>query len=276
MIIYDDKNSNTLIWLNVVQHAEYDTKILYPDFAIDFLLTEVGSDLTKPLFLRPMHRDRGLHLLRYWLCKCHESHQAPAKPEDFHLLGTHSCKTTILCWAQQLQLPLEQRQLQGHHRSAINKSVALYSRNDTLPALLLQCTVAQKIAEGFRPLRPVLRGGCPSLPDFAIQVPPWKPLPGHAETLKIGVADTPLPLDAPTADQSDEDPSAVSEASDELGPPEEIPDLPDAVCFLFNPITKGGPFGHPMRHLRPCCLLHRCSIDSIPYSLWSKTQCSLW
>ena len=35
---------------------------------------------------------------------------------------------------------------------------------------------------------------------------------------------------------------------------------------------KGGPFGHPMRHLRPCCLLHRCSIDSIPYSLWSKTN----
>lgn len=215
----------------MVQQAEYDTKILYPDFAIDFLLTEVGSDLNKPLFLRPMRRDRGLHLLRYWLCRCHESHQAPAKPEDFHLLGTHSCKTTILCWAQQLQLPLEQRQLQGHHRSAINKSVALYSRNDSLPALLLQCTVAQKIAEGFRPLRPVLRGGCPSMPDFAIQVPPWKPLPGHAETLKVGVADAPQPPDAPTADQSDDDPSDASEASEELGPPEEIPDLPDAVCF---------------------------------------------
>ena len=75
------------------------------------------------------------------------------------MLGTHSCKTTLLSWAQQLQLPLEQRQLQGHHRSQLNGSVALYSRNDTLPALILQYTIAQRIAEGFRPLRPLLRGG---------------------------------------------------------------------------------------------------------------------
>lgn len=143
------------VWLNVVQQAVHDTKTLYPHFQVDFLLTEIGPDIQKPVFLQPMQRDRGLQLLRYWLCKCHESHDVEAKPEDFHLLGTHSCKTTLLCWAQQLQLPLEQRQLQGHHRSAVNGSVALYSRNDTLPALMLQCAIAQRIAEGFRPLRPM-------------------------------------------------------------------------------------------------------------------------
>ena len=34
----------------------------------------------------------------------------PAKPEDFHLLGTYYCKTTLLCLAQQPQLPMEQLQ----------------------------------------------------------------------------------------------------------------------------------------------------------------------
>ena len=104
------------VWLNVVHQALYDTTATHPGFDVDYLLTEIGSDAQKPQFLKPLPRDRGLQLLRYWLCQCHEAHQVEAKLEDFHLLGTHSCKTTMLCWAQQLQLPLEQRQLQGHHR----------------------------------------------------------------------------------------------------------------------------------------------------------------
>lgn len=226
------------IWLNVVQQAAHDTRALYPEFGIDFLLAEIGPDTQKPLFLRPMPRDRGLQLLRFWLCRCHEAHQTPAKPEDFHLLGTHSCKTTLLCWAQQLQLPLEQRQLQGHHRAALNKSVALYSRNDTLPALMLQCTVAQKIAEGFRPLRPLLRGGCPALPDFAISVPPWRPLPNQAETIRTGLPDEEPQPEIASADLSDDEHSEASEESDVEAQTAEVPEVPDEVFFLYNPITK--------------------------------------
>lgn len=224
------------VWLNVVQQALHDTKGLYPKFAVDFLLTEIGEDVHKPLFLQPMQRDRGLQLIRYWLCKCHAAHSVEARPEDFHLLGTHSCKTTMLSWAQQLQLPLEQRQLQGHHRSAINGSVSLYSRSDTFPALLLQVTIAQKIAEGFRPLRPMLRGGAPSLPDFAVQVPAWRPLLGVDE-LPISAADP--PQIEPVQDDLDETGSVASEesippeapAASDLGPVDEI-------AFLFNPISK--------------------------------------
>ena len=229
------------VWLNVVQQALHDTQQCFPTFVIDFLLTEVGTDLEKPLFLKPMARDRGLQLLRYWLCRCHESHQVKAQPSDFHLLGTHSCKTTLLCWAQQLQLPLEQRQLQGHHRSALNGSVALYSRNDTIPALLLQSTVAQRIAEGFRPLRPMLRGGQPSLPDFAIQLPPWKPLQFQGEPQQL-VSD-PVPEKAAdqgeALEQSDADDSEVSEESDiEVDLPTQLAEAPEEMAFLVNPITN--------------------------------------
>ena len=63
------------LWMNVIQQAMHDTEQLYPSYAVDFLLTEVGPDMQKPLFLRPMPRDRGLQLLRYWMCKCHESFQ---------------------------------------------------------------------------------------------------------------------------------------------------------------------------------------------------------
>ena len=239
-------------WLNVIQQAIHDTQHLYPAFAVDFLLTEVGTDVNRPLFLRPMPRDRGLQLLRYWMCQCHEAHGVEAKPEDFHLLGTHSCKTTLLCWSQQLQVPLEQRQLQGHHRSAVNGSVALYSRNDTLPALMLQCTVAQRIAEGFRPLRPMLRGGAPSLPDFSIQLPAWKPLAFQVDTKADGQAIESAPGLEPVEPEAthDDDMSEASEASavsEVMEEPLEI--APEEVAFLVNPLTKvahGCSFGCAM------------------------------
>lgn len=223
------------LWLNVVHQALHDTRTLYPKFHVDFLLTEIGTDINKPLFMQPLHQDPGLHLLRYRLCKCDESHGVPAKPEDFHLLGTHSCKTTLLCWAQKLQLPLEQRQLQGHHRSSVNGSVALYSRNDTLPALMLQRHIAQRVAEGFRPLRPMLRGGAPALPDFAVQVPPWRPLPFLQESPKV--MDDPATEAAPKAIEAD-GASEASEDSEASGDDLEAPDVPDEMFFLINPVSN--------------------------------------
>ena len=233
------------VWLNVVQQALHDTQQRFPTFKVDFLLTEVGPDMLKPVFLRPMPRDRGLQLLRYWLCKCHEAHQVPAQPSDFHLLGTHSCKTTLLCWAQQLQLPWEQRQLQGHHRSSIHGSVSLYSRDDTLPALVLQGTIAQRIAEGFRPLRPMRRGGSPALPDFAITLPPWQPL--HFQVEPQPAVTDPMPErakepDAPQAPSDAEDSEASEESAMEEDFPsniaEKLAEAPEEMVFLVNPITK--------------------------------------
>ena len=233
------------VWLNVVQQALHDTQQRFPTFKVDFLLTEVGPDMMKPVFLRLMPRDRGLQLLRYWLCKCHEAHQVPAQPSDFHLLGTHSCKTTLLCWAQQLQLPWEQRQLQGHHRSSIHGSVSLYSRDDTLPALVLQGTIAQRIAEGFRPLRPMLRGGAPSLPDFAISLPPWQPLPFQVVPQPAVTDQMPeraKESDDPQAPSDAEDSEASEESAMEDEEPlkiaEKLAEAPEEMVFLVNPITK--------------------------------------
>ena len=48
------------VWLNVVQQALHDTQQRFPTFKVDFLLTEVSTDMLKPIFLRPMPRDRGL------------------------------------------------------------------------------------------------------------------------------------------------------------------------------------------------------------------------
>ena len=141
----------------------------------------------------------------------------------------------MLSWAQQLQLPLEQRQLQGHHRSAINGSVSLYSRSDTFPALLLQASIAQKIAEGFRPLRPMLRGGAPSVPDFAVQVPAWKPLPD------VGELHSSPEMVAPAVSVQEDADETASVASEESAHPE-VPDSDlgpaDEMVFLYNPTSK--------------------------------------
>ena len=108
------------------------------------------------------------------MCQCHLSYKSKANSGDFHLLGTHSCKTTRLSWSQQLHLSMEQRQMQGHHRPAgAGKSVALfhlYSRSDTLPALTLQMTIAQELAE-------------PSIQDFTVQIPTWTPVRGILNSL---------------------------------------------------------------------------------------------
>ena len=48
----------------------------------------------------------------------------------------------------------------------------LYGRDDVAGPLSLQSSVVQAVAGGFRPLRPALRGGAPSLPDVFVAIPP--------------------------------------------------------------------------------------------------------
>ena len=60
----------------------------------------------------------------------------------------HSCKTTLLSWANQLCLSEELRTVQGHHRQ---NSARLYSRDDVFGALTLQRRLLSAIQSGWRP-----------------------------------------------------------------------------------------------------------------------------
>lgn len=115
-------------------------------------------------------------MLRKLLTDHHLQRGVQIEPSALHLFSTHSCKTTLLCWSQQLSLSEEARRLQGHHRASGHMaSVALYSRSDVFPALDLQRSILKSIAQGFRPLRPMLRGGAPPVLDFEVTIPRWLP-----------------------------------------------------------------------------------------------------
>ena len=132
----------------------------------------------------------------------------------------------------------------------------LYGRDDVAGPLSLQSSVVQAVAGGFRPLRPALRGGAPSLPDVFVAIPP---LEGGTSETKAGpgiprLSDRePLQLDQDSSSDSEdasadlpavESASAAPAAEWELVPqgrstPPDV-DLgePEEFEFLFNPLTK--------------------------------------
>ena len=81
---------------------------------------------------------------------------------------THSMKSTLLAAAGQLNLNLEQRAKQGHHK----KSVQLYSRDDVWPSLFLQRDILVDISTGWRPLTSQSRGAKQPLPEPPFLAPP--------------------------------------------------------------------------------------------------------
>ena len=70
----------------------------------------------------------------------------------------HSLKVCLLAAGAQVRATEEARQHQGHHKSP---SVQLYSRDDTILALDLQKQICLACAQGWRPARPIARGGQP-------------------------------------------------------------------------------------------------------------------
>ena len=70
-------------------------------------------------------------------------------------------KSTMLAAAGQLNLNIEQRAKQGHHK----QSVQLYSRDDVWPSLFLQRDILIEIGSGWRPLTSQARGAKQPLPE---------------------------------------------------------------------------------------------------------------
>ena len=81
---------------------------------------------------------------------------------EAHGLTLHSLKVTMLSAAAQLRLPRQARALQGHHTAG---STQLYSRDDTVDAVCLQQQISGEVRRGWRPTRPLQRGGQPAMPD---------------------------------------------------------------------------------------------------------------
>jgi len=77
-------------------------------------------------------------------------------------------KSTMLAAAGQLNLNIEQRAKQGHHK----QSVQLYSRDDVWPSLFLQRDILIEIGSGWRPLTSQARGARQPLPEPSFTSPP--------------------------------------------------------------------------------------------------------
>ena len=244
------------IWLCLVQEAVVRTTSAKPGFRPDFLVADLGPDEREPVFTAPLNRSAGVVLIRQLLTRCYE-HVEPAQRPDLSLIGVHSAKVTLLSVAKQLLLDESLRREQGHHRAPAGQAMSrLYGRDDVAGPLSLQSSVVQAVAGGFRPLRPALRGGAPSLPDVFVAIPP---LEGGTSETKAGpgiprLSDRePLQLDQDSSSDSEdasadlpavESASAAPAAEWELVPqgrstPPDV-DLgePEEFEFLFNPLTK--------------------------------------
>ena len=75
-----------------------------------------------------------------------------------HHYIVHGLKSTLLSFANQLQLAPELRRLQGKHKDPV-QSTRLYSRDDVSGALQLQESIISSVQKSWRPHTPLGRGG---------------------------------------------------------------------------------------------------------------------
>ena len=130
----------------------------------DFLLPSWTDSVP---FSTPCSYHHALALIRFY-SQCNWLPTPLLSPEQAKHLSTHSMKSTLLAAAGQLNLNLEQRAKQGHHK----KSVQLYSRDDVWPSLFLQRDILLEISAGWRPLTSQARGAKQPLPEPSFLAPP--------------------------------------------------------------------------------------------------------
>lgn len=130
----------------------------------DFLLPAWTDTIP---FSSPCSYHHGLALIRYY-AQCLWLPKPILSPEQARDLSTHSMKSTLLAAAGQLNLNVEQRAKQGHHK----QSVQLYSRDDVWPSLFLQRDILTDVSIGWRPLTSQARGAKQPLPEPDFHSPP--------------------------------------------------------------------------------------------------------
>ena len=135
-----------------------------PNWSPDFLLPSWADPVP---FSTPCSYHHALALFRF-LCQCNWLSPALLTPEQASNLSTHSIKPTLLAAAGKLNLSLESRAKQGHHK----KSVQFYSRDDVWPSLFLQRDILADISTGWRPLTSQARGAKQPLPETSFESAP--------------------------------------------------------------------------------------------------------
>ena len=220
----------------------------------DALLFHSGDD---ELYV-PMTYGEGLATLRHLLAQWGLLSPEQVQNQNFTL---HSCKTTLLSWANQLSLSEDLRAVQGHHR---NSSARLYSGDDVFGALALQSAVLKALQGGWRPLCPQHRGG-----QVPLQEPPLQERSGHfaeasfaipcgAPVVEVAARSEEPPLQAPDSSGSAVGTQMVSTTLPVPEPRAELPlhstgDLedPEEVLFIVTART--------IHKAVECAELERCS-----------------
>ena len=131
-----------------------------PDFILPVLTNLGGLARTNSIYSQPMSYSQSLAAMRHFITLPWQdsTKPIPVTPEESRAFTLHSLKVCLLAAGAQVRATEAARQHQGHHKSP---SVQLYSRDDTILALDLQKQICLACAQGWRPARPIARGGQP-------------------------------------------------------------------------------------------------------------------
>ncbi|CAE7451051.1 unnamed protein product, partial [Symbiodinium microadriaticum] len=154
-----------LPFLRAVQSAWIDTETamgipVTPDFILPVLTNLGGLPRPSSTYAQPMAYSQSLAAMRHFLTIPWQdsTKPTPVTPSESRAFTLHSLKVCLLAAGAQVRATEEARQHQGHHKSP---SLQLYSRDDTILALDLQRQICLACAQGWRPSRPIARGGQP-------------------------------------------------------------------------------------------------------------------
>lgn len=226
-----------LCWLRAVHRAYHRSLPFKPDFVIPVL-----NHYQRPSFHSPLAYAGALRALRWAIQTPWTSRLlTPMEAQGYTL---HSLKVTFLSAAAQLRLPSRARRLQGHH---VQGSMQLYSRDDTVDAVWLQQEICKQVRGGWRPTRPLQRGGQPPVPEPPFQVPE-RLHPEHfdiapePELAMFQATDHFLqdiePISLADSTSSSDSSSSCSDSEEEAPAPREIQRTLESMHFVQN-----GPSG---------------------------------
>ena len=250
--------------MNILREAIHRTSLKYNGFVPDFIIPAVGGDPDQPVLLAPLTRAQGILLLRKFLLTSSPS-------MDVSHIGVHSCKVTFLSWSRQLGIDEELRRHQGHHRSSGgNQCVDLYGRDDVFPALTLQRVILSKVAAGFRPLTPVLRGAGTAISDRPVTVPPLLADPCLEVQTSIQLPATEELVDTDSNVSEDDEHNAASESP--ISSDWQMIDAADCV-FLLNDVSRVAHFAaecEPSDPQRVCTYMWQGTSRSFKFSCGAR------
>eukprot|EP00435_Cladocopium_sp_Y103_P051618 s1168_g16.t1 len=138
---------------------------------VDFVIPSL-DDLTTEVCPSPMTYAEALYYCRHFLALPWRKQPVDTAISAQHYT-VHGLKSTLLSFANQLQLAPEQRRLQGKHKDPL-QSTRLYSRDDVSGALQLQEAIVAAVQRGWRPHTPLGRGGQIPLPEQSFTLEKFK------------------------------------------------------------------------------------------------------